>query len=418
MSKFEIEGPSNLVGEIEVYGAKNAAMKMIAAAVLISGKVILENVPDILDIQVIIDILSQNGAEINRDGHTLAIDTTDLTDADPNPKLVEKMRGSIVLVGPYLARFGKINIPKPGGCAIGSRPIDTHLKAFEAIGANVVCQGNLYHLDLKNNLGGTFELDEASVTATENIIMSQALRDQKTVIKNCATEPQIADLVDFLNSAGANISGAGTTAITITGVKQLKATKYRVMPDPFETATFVCLAIVTKSPLKITGCNPKDMYPFLDKIKEIGVDFECGDDYILIKKINNIKPTNIATAIHPGFSTDMQAPFGLVLTQAIGKSTIHETLYENRLGYLKELIEMGAKVDFINHREAVIDGPTKLHGRRIESLDLRAGATMILAGLAALGKTVISNAEIVDRGYEKIEERLHKVGAKIKRIQK
>ncbi|MFA6493252.1 MAG: UDP-N-acetylglucosamine 1-carboxyvinyltransferase [Patescibacteria group bacterium] len=417
MAKFIIEGQQKLSGGIEVLGAKNAAMKMIAASILIKDKVILENVPNILDIQVIIDILKQNGAEITREGHTLNIDTTNLIDTDPNPELVAKMRGSIVLVGPYLARFKHIRFPKPGGCAIGTRSIDAHLKAFEDIGAKVSCTNKLFKVDLEENLGGVVNLTEPSVTATENIIMSQVLNDKETVINNAATEPQIADLINFLNSAGAKITGAGTRTIEIKPVDNLVGVKYRSMPDPFETATFICMAIVTKSLLKITNCRPSDMYPFLDMVNKIGVDFKIGSDYIQITKINNLEPIDLETGIHPGFSTDMQAPMGLVLTQANGQSSIYEKLFENRLGYLKELVRMGAKVDFVDNHHAVIYGPTKLYGQRIESLDLRAGATLLIAGLIASGTTEIKNAENIDRGYERIESRLEKIGAKIKRIQ-
>lgn len=417
MAKFIINESKNLKGEIKVKGAKNAAMKMIAGTVLIKAKVTLENVPDIADVQKLIEILTQNGAEIERNGSTLVINTTNLLGHDPNPKLVKKFRGSIVLIGPYLARFGHITIPQPGGCNLGARPIDTHIEAFKKIGAEIRSESNLNHFKIDKNLGGEISLTEASVTATENMILSQVLGTQKSIIKNCATEPQIKDLADFLNQAGAKIHGAGSRNITIEGVDELNEVTYRVMPDPFETSTFICLAIVTQSELKITDCRPYDMHPFLDKIKEIGVQFEIGDDYILVYKARNLKPTEIVADIHPAFSTDMQAPMGLVLTQAEGVSQITEKLFENRLGYLLELEKMGAKIKILNDHQAKIYGPTPLHGAKIESLDLRAGATMILAGLTATGETMISNAEIVDRGYERIDERLKNIGAKIERIQ-
>ena len=417
MAKFIIHESKNLQGEIKVLGAKNAAMKMIAGTVLIKDEVILENVPDIADVQKLIEILTQNGAQIERNGSTLQIDTTNLQDKDPNQKLVKKFRGSIVLIGPYLARFGHVNLPQPGGCNLGARSIDTHIEAFKNIGAKFTRQNELNQFSLDNNLGGEISLTEASVTATENMILSQVLGLKKSIIRNCATEPQIKDLAEFLNRAGAKIEGAGTRIITIEGVEKLTGATYRVMPDPFETSTFVCLSIVTQSELKITGCRPNDMHPFLDKIKEIGVEFETGDDYIKVYKSANLKPTEIIADIHPAFSTDMQAPMGLVLTQAEGESQITEKLFENRLGYLLELKKMGAKVEILNDRQAKIYGPSQLHGAHIESLDLRAGATMILAGLTATGETVISDAEIVDRGYERIDERLKNIGAKIERVQ-
>lgn len=418
MSKFIIHESKNLHGEIAVMGAKNAAMKMIAACILIPGKVVLENVPDISDVDKLVEILKEDGAQIERLSHTLTLDTTNMRGNDPNPLLVKKFRGSIVLIGPYLARFGKISLPQPGGCNLGTRSIDTHLRAFENIGTKTTCDDKMNHLKLDNNLGGEITLEEASVTGTENIIMSQVLGKQETIIRNTATEPQITDLINFLNNAGAKITGAGTRTLTIKGVEKLHETTYRVMPDPFETATFICLAIVTQSELKIINCNPIDMYPFLDKIKEIGVDLELGDDYILVKKSDSLKPTDIVADIHPGFSTDMLSPMGLVLTKATGISHINEKLFENRLGYLKELQKMGANVKILNEHEAEITGPTPLEGAQIESLDLRAGATVILAGLAASGTTEILNAEIVYRGYENIDERLRQLGADIERVEK
>lgn len=416
MSKFKITGPSRLSGEIEVYGAKNAAMKLLAACVLIPGRVTLNNVPDILDIENIIKILTQNGAKITRSGHTLEIDTSNLTDADPNPELVTKLRGSIVLIGPYLARFGRIRLPQPGGDAIGTRPINDHLDGFRQMGAAVARHGNLYEIS-GSNLKAAAILIRPSVTATENLMMAQVLTPGKSIIKNVAREPQIKDLANFLNQAGAKITGAGSDTITIEGVEKLQSVTYSVMPDPFETATFVCLGLVTKSPLKITRCRPNQMSPFPEKLAEMGVNLIKAEDSITVPVVENLKATDIVAEVFPGFSTDMLPQIALVLTQANGESYINETLYENRLGYLKELQNMGAKVKIINAHEAQIWGPTKLYGAKIESLDIRAGATLILAGLAAEGETIIDDAEIIDRGYEKIEERLQKVGARIERIQ-
>lgn len=416
MSKFEIQGPSQLKGEIAVLGAKNSALKLIAACVLIKDKVILENVPDILDINVLVDILKKNGAQITRAGHTLNIDTTNLSDADPDETMVKKFRGSIVLAGPYLARYGKINIPQPGGCAIGTRPIDDHLNGFRQVGTDIQKNGCIYEYKREKFEGAQINI-RPSVTATENMIMTQVLSQGLTTINNVAREPQITDLANFLNQAGAKITGFGTSTIKIEGVEKLTGLTYKVMPDPFEACTFICLAAATNSPIKIEDCQPNHLYPFLDKLKEIGVDFEIGQDYVKINDASHLKATRITTGVYPGFSTDMQAQTGVVLTQAQGKSYINETLFENRLGYLKELQDMGAKIEMINAHEANIYGPTPLRGAQIKSLDLRAGATMILAGLIAEGQTIIDNVEIIDRGYEKIEERLSVIGARIKRIE-
>lgn len=416
MSKFEISGPNKLQGEIQVLGAKNAAMKMIAACVLITGKVTLENVPDILDIQIIIDILTNGGARIRREGHILEIDTTNLTDKNPDPNLVKKMRGSIVLIGPYLSRFGRISIPHPGGCVIGSRPIDIHLRAFRNLGAEVKESDNFYSLNISKIDGKNINFEKKSVTATENVILNTCLANGITKITNAAREPEIVDLVNFLNSCGAKIRGAGTETIIIKGVDKLVGTTYTVMPDRIEAGTFACLALVTKSALKIINCEPKHLQSFLDKLTQIGAQFEIGEDYLYIKESDDLTASDIITHEYPGFATDLQAPIGLILTQCNGTSRIKENIHENRLNYLKELEKMGAKFDIISNNEAEIYGPATLHGAHIESLDLRAGATLILAGLAACGKTTILNAEIVDRGYENIENRLKKLGASIQRI--
>lgn len=417
MSQFEIEGGQKLKGEIPVYGAKNAAMKMIAASILIKNEITLENVPDILDIQIIIDILLASGAKISRHGHTLKIDTNTLGENDPDPSLVEKMRGSVVLIGPYLARFGKISIPQPGGCSIGNRPIDTHLDAFRQLDVEINENDCKFVFDSHGKIrASSVTLKEASVTATENILMATVTADGQTIINNAAREPEITDLIEFLNKAGAKITGGGTETIKITGVNQLKSITHKVIPDRIETGTFVALSVASSNPLKITNCEPKYLTAFLEKIKKMGVKLKTGKDYVEIVDIPKLKPVEVETDVYPGFATDLQAPMGLVLTQAEGKSKLVENLFENRFGYLDQLVKMGAKVEFISNREAEITGPTQLSGAIIESLDLRAGATMILAGLIAKGKTTILNAEITDRGYEKIEERLRKVGARIQRV--
>lgn len=416
MSQFEISGPNKLAGEISVLGAKNAAMKMIAAAVLISGKVTLDNVPDILDIQTIIDILAQNGAEITRQGHRLEIDTTHLKSLDPNPDMVRKMRGSIVLVGPYLARFGQITIPHPGGCVIGSRPIDIHLEAFRKLGAVIDERDDFYALKISQFTGGEVRFDKISVTATENVLMAAVLAKGVTKIFNAAREPEIADLAEFLNACGAKISGAESSNIVVEGVEHLAGAKYRVMPDRIETGTYAILALATGSNLTITNCQPKTLTAFLDELSKIGAKFTIGDNFLAVKESPNLTATQIETREYPGFATDLQAPFGLIMTQCRGKSRIQENIHDNRLNYLKELEKMGAKVNIINNREAEIEGPTGLHGAQINSLDLRAGATLILAALAAKGDSVISQIEVVDRGYEKIDERLRQLGAHIKRV--
>lgn len=418
MSKFIIHNSENLQGEISVYGAKNAAMKIIAATVLISGKVILDNVPDILDVQIIIDILKNNGAKISRRDHILKIDTANLSGQNPDATLVKKMRGAIVLIGPYLARFNHITVPHPGGCVIGTRPIDIHLDAFAQMGAVISeVENDSYLLTTPGLKSPKVTLKGSSVTATENILMAAVLGSGRTVLENAACEPEIVDLANFLNQAGAKITGAGTSIIEITGVHALHGVNYKIMPDRIETGTFAALAIVTKSNLKITHCRPEHLTAFFEKLDEIGVNYKLGRDFIEIKKSTEVlRATDFETAIYPGFPTDLQAPMGLILTLAQGQSHIKENIFENRLTYLKDLNEMGARAEIINEHEASINGPSQLHGTEIEGPDLRAGVTLLLAGLCADGQTTISNAEIVDRGYEQIETRLKRIGAKIERV--
>lgn len=418
MSKFIINNSENLKGEISVFGAKNAAMKIIAASVLVTGKVLLDNVPDILDVQIIIDILKNNGAYVERHGHILEINTAELTGQNPDPDLVKKMRGAIVLIGPYLARFNHIRVPHPGGCVIGTRPIDVHLDAFQQMGAQIQEEeNNFYALSTQGLKSPRVTLKSQSVTATENILMAAILGSGHTILENAACEPEIADLANFLNAAGAKISGADTKTIEIMGVHALHGLNYKVMPDRIEAGTFATLAVVTKSNLKITHCHPAHLDAFFKKFDQIGVNYSLGQDWIEIKKPQGeLQATNLETAVYPGFPTDLQAPLGLILTQVQGQSQITENIFENRLTYLEDLAKMGAQIEIIDSHIAKIEGPTPLRGIEIEGPDLRAGVTLLLAGLAASGQTVISNAEIVDRGYEQIETRLKRIGAKIERV--
>ncbi len=415
MSEFKIIGPATIAGEIKVLGAKNAAMKMVAASVLIPGKVVLKNVPEILDIETILEILAKNGAVITRDGHKLEIDTTNLTNASPDPAMVKKMRGSIVLMGPLLARFGQISIPQPGGCAIGCRPINIHLDIFRQFGAGIEIKDEIYTLKTDGLVGRPIHLSGISVTATENALMAAVGAEGETLITNAAQEPEIVDLANFLNFAGAKITGAGTDTIRVQK-SQLKPVEYEVMPDKIEAATFITLGILTKGEIKVSNIRPKELILFLDKIKEMGASVEVGEDYVLVKDGAKLRAINLKTGPYPGFATDWQPLMGLLMTQAEGQSQINETVFENRLNYLNELKLMGAKVEILNNQEAKITGPTPLHGAYIESLDLRAGVTLLVAGLAAQGETNIFDAQTIDRGYEKIEERLVKVGAKIERL--
>ncbi len=416
MAKFIIEGQQKLKGSIEVLGAKNAAIKMVAASCLINGITVLENVPDILDIQKIMVILKKLGVKFSQTNHKLLIDTTYLKKGNPDPILVGLIRASIILVGPLLARFKKVKISHPGGCTIGRRPIDQHLKAFRALGIKIRENQDYYEFEQDGPLlNNPIVFDKISVGATENILLFASLCEQQTVISNAAIEPEIIDLIEFLKKAGAKIE-VNNRRITIIGRHALKAVTHRVIPDRIEAGTFMIMAAVTNNPLKITGVVTDHLESLFEKFNKMGVEFEKRKDFVYIKKSKEIKATDITTAEYPGFPTDLQPPMGVLLTQAKGTSKINEDIFENRLGYLNELKKMGADIKKISNKKAEITGPSILKGAKIHSLDLRAGATLIIAGLTANGITEISQAENIDRGYEKIENRLQNIGAKIKRV--
>jgi len=385
------------------------------AASILTGKAILHNVPDIIDIGKLALILKKMGAEILRDEHTLKINTQNLSGVNPDPDLVRSIRASIILVGPLLARFGKVKIPHPGGCVIGARPIDLHIKAFRDLGVSVVEAPDIYEFRIDKIKKSEIAFDKISVGATENLLMFASRHPNKISLNNCAIEPGIIDLIGFLNQAGAKIK-VNNRLISIIGSDKLKPVEYTVIPDRIEAGTFAILAATTGSELEINRVDPTHLDALLSKFNEIGVQFEISQDKLYIKRSPELKAATIATAVYPGFPTDLQSPMGVLLTQAIGKSKIKENIFENRLGYLEKLKKMGAKINIINNQEAEILGPTELSGAKIESLDLRAGATLIIAGLIAKGKTEIAEAETIDRGYEKIEERLAKIGAKIQRV--
>jgi len=422
MAKFIITPQPKLEGVIEVSGAKNAAIILIAGSLLMSGETILENVPDILDIQKIISILEKLGVKFLRTGDILKIDTRNLKPQNPDPLLVGEIRASIVLVGPLLARFGKLKIPHPGGCLIGPRPIDEHLRAFCSLGVKIKEENGFYEFTYQpslsqNSTSKNFRFKKISVTATENILLFAAIQKNQVVfIENAAIEPEVIDLIEFLKMAGGRISVQGRL-IKIFPQKTLKPVTYRVIPDRIEAGTFAIMAAAFKCELKILNVRPKHLVSLLEKFQEMGIEFVKGKDFLYIKKPQEIRAINIATAPYPGFPTDLQPPMGVLLTQAQGLSHIRENIFENRLGYLKELEKMGAQVKFYSSCEAEITGPTELSGAKIESLDLRAGATLLIAGLIAKTPTEINHAENIDRGYERIEEKLSKIGAKIKRIQ-
>jgi UDP-N-acetylglucosamine 1-carboxyvinyltransferase len=414
ISKFVIVGGQKLSGQINVNGAKNAAMKMLAASVLTKSEVVLQNVPQILDVDKLSAILTKMGAEIIRDNHTLRINNAHLRAESPDPTLVASIRASVVLIGPLLARFKKLDFTHPGGDKIGSRPIDRHLKAFRDLGVEVSESKKEYHFNLPEKLNTKTRFEEITWTGTENLLIFAAGLEQTTTIENIALEPEVFNLIEFLEKMGAKITVKDRMAI-VTGRAELSGAKIECISDRLEAATFAVLAAAAGEGIEIKNCPVEFLDALWEKFSIMGIPFEKKQNSVYIKEPSKIAAVNISTSEYPGFVTDTQPPMGLLLTQAEGESFIQENIFENRLGYLKELQKMGAKIEILNNHEAKIFGPAKLHGAEIDSLDIRAGATLLVAGLIADGETIINEAENIDRGYEKIEERLRLLGAKISR---
>lgn len=415
MSKFIIQGGAKLNGEIKASGFKNAALPIIAATLLTKEVCVLTNIPQIADVDVLLEILRSLGAKVKRKNDRVEINNKDVSLKNINKKLIKKMRASILLIGPMLARFKKMQISEPGGCIIGNRPIDTHLYAFEKMGAKIKRSKDILTLSGENLKATTIILPEFSVTATENAIMTAVLIPGTTIIKIAATEPHVEDLVKFLNKMGAKIVSAGNHIWKIQGVKNLKGAKHKIIPDQIEIGTFAIIGVLTGGEIIIKNIIPEHLEIILVKFSEIGIKYKLGKDYLKIFKSEKLKAFKIDTKPYPGFCSDLQSPMGVLATQCSGTSLIHDTMYEGRMSYVNELIKMGVNATLCDPHRVLITGKTKLRGREIKSLDLRAGATLIIAALIAKGKSVIHDAEIIDRGYEKIDEKLKKLGANIAR---
>lgn len=420
MPKFIIQGQKPLAGEITVGGAKNAALKIIPAAILTSEKMVVSNTPDIEDIKRSLEIFEDIGGLItrNNDQLTLQIDTVKKTTLEA--KFANKLRASIMFVAPLLARTGEVMFPHPGGCVIGAglRPIDLFIDGFKAMGAKVEFKDSYYHITAKKLQGCTYFFTTVSVTGTESFIMAAVLAEGTSVIKNCAMEPEIVALAEHLNNCGAKISGAGTPTITIVGVETLSGGEIEIIPDRIEAGTFAILAAAARAPLTIKRCRPDHLDSLLTIFKKLGIIFEQGPDWLKIIKVPEILPAyNLKTHEYPGFPTDLQSPFTVLMTQATGTSIIHETIYDRRLLFTDMLTQMGANITMCDPHRVVIQGPTVLHGRSLTSPDLRAGISMIIAGTIAQGQTEIDNIYQIERGYEKIDERLKAIGLDIKRTE-
>lgn len=417
MSQFIIQGGAKLKGEVKIGGMKNAALPILAAALLTSEKCVFHNIPRITDVLKMIEILEGLGAEARWEGeHDLSIvcQNVDLTKLDK--KLIKSMRASILLLGPMLARFKEVMTTEPGGCIIGNRPIDAHLSALNRLGAEISREDGFYKLKAANLVGQEIILPEFSVTATENILMAAALARGTTIIKLAAAEPHVQDLANFLVKMGAKIEGIGSHTLKIDGQTKLFGAEHTIIPDQIEIGTFAIAAAVTRGDLFISPIVPEHLETVLSLLARIGVPSEIKDSTLLIKPSHELRAFKLQALPYPGFPTDLGAPFGVLATQCQGATLIHDPLYEGRLGYINELIKMGANAVICDPHRVLITGPTPLYGQEIKSFDLRAGATLIIAGLLAEGETIINEAEIVYRGYEAIDEKLRKLGAKIEFI--
>lgn len=417
MGKFIIKGGETLSGEVNISSAKNAVLPIIAATILSSGKCTIENCPMLLDVFVISNLLRSLGAKVNIDLNTskLEIDTSEVKCIEPDSELVRRMRGSFLIMGPMISRFGKAKISLPGGCNIGTRPIDLHLKGFKALGVNIDIGHGYVEASTSRLIGDKIYLDFPSVGATENIIMASVLAEGETIIENAAEEPEVEDLSNFLNKMGAQISGIGTDKITIKGVKKLTPVTYKPIYDRIEIGTFMVAAAITKSVIKINGTNEEHIKPIIAKFSELGINMEKDNESLIIDGRKELKPLDIKTMPYPGFPTDMQPQMMALLCCVEGTSVISETIFENRFMHVPELKRLGANIK-IDGRSAIISGVKELTGCSVKATDLRAGAALILAGLAAEGETEVSDIFHIDRGYVNIEKKLNGLGASIKRV--
>jgi UDP-N-acetylglucosamine 1-carboxyvinyltransferase len=419
MDKLVIRGGEPLLGTVRVSGAKNAALPCMAAALLTDEPVILENIPQVRDIQTTRNLLAAMGAEVElgygRAQHRTTLHCKNLVSPEASYELVKTMRASTLVLGPLVARCGRARVSLPGGCAIGSRPIDLHIKGLEQLGAKIT-QDHGYVEATANRLRGTeIVFDKITVTGTEDLLMAATLAEGETILQNCAREPEVADLADLLNKMGAKIEGAGTATIRVKGVSKLKGAKHRIIPDRIEAGTFLIAGAMTGGDLNIAGCDPAHLDAILNKLKEVGVKTKSNGDSVRVMGDNPFTASDMSTEEYPGFPTDCQAQFMALATQAEGASVITENIFENRFMHAQELIRMGANIK-IEGRRAIVRGKTPLSAAAVLASDLRASASLVLAALVADGETIIDRVYHIDRGYENIEEKLRAVGAQIKRI--
>lgn len=414
--RFLITGGQKLEGQVSVGGSKNAVLPIVAASLLTDEPITLTNVPAIADIYTMQHILHFIGVETEFEGNTLKIHAKAVANLEIEHSLVSKLRGSSLLLGALLSRNGDVRLAYPGGCVLGKRPMDAHLHALKSLGAEDLSKDDVLHLRADKLIGAAFTMTEASVTATENAIIAAVLAEGKTVIRLAAAEPHVQDLCNFLVKMGAKIEGIGTHKLKIYGVDKLKGGEYRITSDYLEAGTLVLAAAITQGTVDILDMEPNHLDIFWQKLREVGVNFELGENSVRVQPSKNLKAIKLQTAIFPSFPTDLQAPFATLLTQAEGKSFIFETLFDGRLQNLYQLEKMGLKPKIHNPYQAEFEGPVKLKGAVVNSCDIRCGAGMVLAALVAEGQTEINDIYYIDRGHENLEKKLNSLGAKIKRV--
>ena len=412
MKIMEIEGERELSGTIRISGAKNAIVALIPAAILTDEEATICNVPEITDTDALCDILNELNVDVKRASESIIINPKNMKNIEIEEQYAKKLRASYYFMGALLGKYHKASLYFPGGCSIGARPIDLHLKGFESLGAKVTNEGNKFIVEAEELKGANIYLDFASVGATINIMLAAVKAKGRTVIDNAAKEPEIVNVATFLNNMGAKITGAGTSTIKIDGVEHLHKCFHEVIPDRIEAGTYIIIGALCGNMLKVDNLIPDHIDALLSKLEEMGIELEVGADYVIVSKKDKYIATNIKTAVFPGFATDLQQQFTVLQTQATGKSKITETIYENRFMHIPYLRELGANIT-VKNQTATIIGPTKLKGAEVVATDLRAGAALVAAGLVATGKTTIANAEHILRGYEQIVEKLTNVGAKI-----
>lgn len=417
MDAFKINGGNRLNGEVTISGAKNAALPILMSAILSTTKIVIHNVPRLNDINTTIKLLSQLGAQVEWVGdNSLSINASTIDQHRASYELVKTMRASILVLGPLLAKFGHAEVSLPGGCAIGARPVDLHIHGLKLMGAKIEVENGYIIAKKEGRLtGATIFMDIVSVTGTENLMMAAALAEGTTIIENAAREPEIVDLAHCLNAMGAKISGAGTDTLTIEGVESLSGNEYRVMADRIETGTFLVAAAVTQGHVKCINTDPKALDAVLAKLQESGAEIKTGADWIELTMNQRPKAVNIKTAPHPAFPTDMQAQFVTLNVIADGSAHITETIFENRFMHVPELQRMGADID-LEGNTAITSGVTHLTGAQVMATDLRASASLVIAGLVSTSETQVDRIYHIDRGYQHIEDKLSKLGADIKRV--